>query len=281
MCVQPSAGIPKMEEAGEENLMNRPGLIAALIAVTAIALFAQRPAFNEFEVAVIKPAPSDSPGRYIRMQSTNRFFAKGMTLKQLVAAAYSLNPKEIFGGPEWTDTDHYDTVAKTPGQVEPNPDEQMAMLRKLLADRFQLAFHREQKEMPIYALTVAKSGPKLQKSTAPVDEQPYLITVVLPDHLRLPARNATIGQFAATMRHAWLDRPVVDRTGISGRYDFVLEWTPDETQFGGELHLPANPDNPEPDLFAAVQQQLGLRLEATRGPTEILVIDRVKQPSEN
>ncbi len=257
--------------------------VALLAAISVSALFAQRPAFDQFEVATVKPAPSDASltGRYIRMQSTNRFYAKNMTLKQLVAAAYTLNPKQIAGGPNWIETDHFDTVAETPGQTQPNTDEQMRMLRQLLTDRFQLAFRRQEKEMPIYTLNVAKTGSKLKESAAPADEQPYLINTVFPDHLRLPARNATMTQFTWMLRRAVLDRPVVDRTGLTGRYDFVLEWFPDETQFGGELPLKPNPDNPEPDLFGAVQEQLGLRLESTRGPAEVLVIDRVERPSEN
>jgi uncharacterized protein (TIGR03435 family) len=96
----------------------------------------------------------------------------------------------------------------------------------------------------------------------------------------LPARNATMAQFASIMNRAILDRPVVDKTGLSGKYDFDLEWTPDETQFGGQVPQ-GTPEHPKPDLFAALQQQLGLRLEATKGPIEALVIDRVERPSEN
>src|SRR6185295_12463233 len=123
-----------------------------LLTIAAVSLSAQspatRPAFDSFEVATIKPAAVDSLGRYIRMQSTNRFYAKGFTLQALVAAAYSLTPRAISGGAAWTETDRYDILASTPGAVQPNLDEQMSMLRKLLTDRFQLTFHREPKELP-------------------------------------------------------------------------------------------------------------------------------------
>ena len=237
-----------------------------------------------FEVATIKPADPNSPGRYIRMQSVNRFYAKGFTLNALVAAAYSLTPRAISGGPAWTDSDRYDILASTPGDVQPKLDEQMAMLRKLLTDRFQLTFHRESKELPVFAITVAKGGPKLKPSTAPAGTLPELINVIYPEekggvHVMLPARNATILQFAAMMQRTVLDRAVVDQTGLSGTYDFDLEWTPDENQFGG--NLPRSVESTKPSLFVAMQEQLGLRLEATRGPVSALVIDRVERPSEN
>jgi uncharacterized protein (TIGR03435 family) len=96
------------------------------------------------------------------MQSAHRFYVKNYSLKSLVGAAYNLTPRAISGGPAWAGSDHYDILAGTPGEVQPTLDEQMSMLRKLLGDRFKLTFHREQKEFSIYALTVAKNGPKLK-----------------------------------------------------------------------------------------------------------------------
>jgi uncharacterized protein (TIGR03435 family) len=261
---------------------------AVWLLLSPIALFAQTPvtgpAFNAFEVATIKPTSANSRGRYIRMQSVNRFYAQGFSLQALVAAAYSLSPRAISGGPPWTDSDLFDILASTPGNVQPNLEEQMAMLRKLLTDRFQLNFHREPKELPIFAITVAKGGPKLKPSGAPPGTLPELINTIYPEerggvHVELPARNATILQFAAMMQRTVLDRAVVDQTGLSGTYDFDLEWTPDENQFGGSL--PRSVEPTKPSLFAAMQEQLGLRLEATKGPVQALVIDRVERPSEN
>jgi uncharacterized protein (TIGR03435 family) len=194
---------------------------------------ATRPAFDAFEVATIKPTPADfQGGRFIRMQSAHEFAAKNFTLMALVAAAYNLNPQAISGGPDWADSDCYDIVAAAPNEARPNLDEQMSMLRKLLTDRFKLTFHREQKELSIYVLTVAKSGPKLKESTTPADEAPVLVNRMFHGRALLPARNATMVQLASILQRAVLDRPVMDKTGLSGRYDFDLEWTPDETQFG-------------------------------------------------
>ena len=240
-------------------------------------------------MATIKPVEADAPkGRYIVMQGVNRFVEKDYTLKLLIAAAYDLNPHTISGGPSWIDSDHYDILALTPGDTRPDRDAQMAMLRTLLADRFKLTFHREPKEFSIYALEIAKGGAKLEakdgtglrESTAPPDDPPKLITTVYPQKLVLPARNATMAEFVSLLQRAVLDRPVVDRTGLTGRYDFDLEWAPDETQFGGEVGV-ASPDAQSAPFFTAIQQQLGLRLEATRGPVEALVVDTAERPSPN
>lgn len=270
--------------------MRRPTSRLVLVLV-AVGSFGQppetRPKFDAFEVATIKPtAPDWSGGRFIRMQSADRFVARNHALRTLLAAAYELHPHAIVGGPAWTDSDRYDILAKTPGTVRPNLNEQMAMLRKLLTDRFKLTFHRGSKELPIYALTVAKTGAKLKESAASQDASPEgpppLVFVISPQLVRLPGHNASMSELASVMQRAALDRPVVDKTGISGRYDFDLEWTPDESQFGGVLGRPASSDDSgKPGLFAAIQQQLGLRLEATRGMVALLVIDHVERPSEN
>src|ERR1700721_380004 len=131
----------------------------------------------------------------------------------------------------------------------------MSMVRSLLTDRFKLTFHREQKVFSIYELQVAKGGPKL-KETASHPDDPAVVGpgVVYPQRIVLPGRNATMGNFVSLLQRAILDRPVVDKTGLSGKYDFDLEWAPDETQFGGAVPA-GNPDPPKPDLFAALQQQ--------------------------
>src|SRR5262245_39267812 len=114
---------------------------------------------TSFEVATIKPtAPDDRSGRFMTMQGAHQFVAKRYTLKYMVAAAYNLPLHLISGGPEWTDSDPYDILAATPGEKKPSSDEQLSMLRSLLAERFKLTFHREPKEVPVYVLTVAKNG---------------------------------------------------------------------------------------------------------------------------
>lgn len=234
-----------------------------------------------FEVATIKPVPADlKVPRYFIMQGANRFVMKYYTLKLMIALAYNLSPKVISGGSGWVDSDHFDIVALTPGDTRPSQPQQMAMLRTLLTDRFKLSFHREAKEFSIYALEMDKGGPKLKQSTGPTSDPAQLISTVYSDHLHLPARNASMSDFASLLQRALLDRPVVDKTGLTERYDFDLDWAPDETQFGGDL--PSAPaDAQAAPFFTAIQQQLGLRLEATRGPVEALVIDHAEPPSAN
>lgn len=250
--------------------------------VLAPSLFAQQPAGTPaFEVATIKPVESNpKSARFIVMEGPHRFVEKDYTLKLLIAAAYNLNPKAVSGGPSWIESEHYDILAITPGDKQPNHDQQMEMLRTLLAERFKLTFHHESRVFPIYTLEIAKGGSKLRRSAAPDAQQPALISTVYPQRILMPARNASMADFVSVLQRAVLDRPVVDKTGLTGRYDFDLEWAPDESQFGGDV-APAPSDVAVPPFFTAIQQELGLRLEASRGPVEAIVIDHAEHPSAN
>jgi uncharacterized protein (TIGR03435 family) len=251
-----------------------------LLIVCAQAAQAPQPG-PAFEVATIKPVESTSKSpRYIVMEGPHRFVEKDYTLKLLIAAAYNLNPKAVSGGPSWIESDHFDILALTPGETQPSHDQQMAMLGTLLAERFKLSWHHESKVFSIYALEIAKGGSKLKPSTAPATDQPALISTVYPQRILLPARNASMSDFVSMMQRAILDRPVVDKTGLAGRYDFNLEWAPDESQFGGDIP-PAPSDASIPPFFTALQQQLGLRLEATRGRIETIVVDHAERTSAN
>lgn len=269
-------------------MVRRIAVVALLISASGILAQSSapspavpRPKFDTFEVATIKPIEPDAKsGRYITMQGNNRFVEKAYTLKLLIAAAYDLNPRTISGGPSWVESDHYDIVAVTPGEVRPTRQEQMSMLRSLLTDRFKLTFHREPRDFSIYQLELSKSGSKLKETAVPNDPPTVGPGVVYPQRIVMPARNATMGDFASLLQRAILDRPVVDKTGLSGRYDFDLEWAPDETQFNGDGPT-SSPDAPSPPLFSAIQQQLGLRLVATRGPVDALIIDKAEHPSAN
>ena len=260
------------------RILLRTMLAVAVISASSSDAQDKTTASPSFEVATIKPSESNAKsGRYIVMQGNNRFVAKYYTLKLLVAAAYDLSPKVISGGPGWIDSDHFDIVALTPGENKPPRELQMAMLRTLLLDRFKLGFHREPRTLSIYELDVTKSGPKLKRSTAPESDPAALISTVFPDHIHLPARNATMGEFVSVLQRAVLDRPVVDKTGLTGKYDFDLDWAPDETQFGGQVPV-AGADASSAPFFVAIEQQLGLHIEATRGSVQALVVDRAEQP---
>jgi bla regulator protein blaR1 len=233
-----------------------------------------------FEVATIKPSKPGTPGKGFGVRGRH-FSTKNTSVSDIITFAYGVHARQITGGPAWLETDKYDLDAQPDGEGQPNDKQWKTMVQKLLADRYKLTFHREKKELSVYAIVVGKTGPKLTKSEGDPNGLPALFFRRLG---MLPARNATIADFAGLMQAAVLDRPVVDQTGLPGRYDFTLTWTPDEFQFGGQgantPPPPANTDAP-PDLFTAMQQQLGLKFESTKAPAEVLVIDRVEKPSEN
>jgi uncharacterized protein (TIGR03435 family) len=232
-----------------------------------------------FEVATIKPSKPDRPGRAITMNGVN-FATINTTLGDLIAFAYGVHAKQIISGPAWLETEKYDLSARPEAEGMPNQKQLKTMVQKLLGDRFKLSFHRDKKELSVYAITVAKGGPKLAKSEADPNGLPGLF---FRGRGVLPARNANMGDLASVLQGAVLDRPVVDQTGLSGKFDFTLTWTPDQFQFPGFPAGPPAAENPDapPDLFTAMQQQLGLKLESTKAPAEVLVIDRVEKPSEN
>ena len=238
---------------------------------------APRPKFDAFDVATVKPIEPDAQrGRTFHMEGPHRWVATNYTLKNLIALAYDLNPKTISGGPAWMESQLYNIEAISPGEIQPTRLEQMRMLRALLVERFGLKFHREPKEFSIYELTVAKGGPKLKPAAKP-DDPPYILGVVYPGKIEVPAKSVTMDDFVAMLQRATLDRPTVNKTGLTGVYDFTLDWAQDESQYGGEV--PKAPDDATvPPLFTAVQEQLGLKLVATRGMVSTMVVDAAQKP---
>lgn len=233
-----------------------------------------------FEVATIKPSNPDRPGKAFLVRG-RQFSTLNTTTSEMIAFAYGVQARQIVGGPDWLDKDKYDLLAVPDGEGQPNSDQWKMMLRKLLADRFQLVFHHDKKELSVYAIVVAKNGPKLAKSQADPHGLPSLFFRGLGT---LPAANATIGDLAGVLQGAVLDRPVVDQTGLTGKYDFTLTWTPDQFQFRGMGATPPAPsDNPSapPDLFTAMQDELGLKLESTKASVDVMVLDKVERPSAN
>jgi uncharacterized protein (TIGR03435 family) len=177
-------------------------------------------------------------------------------------------------------TDRWDIEAKpdTPGQ--PSGEQMREMVQKLLAERFSLKVHEEKRMIPAYILTVGKDGPKLTKSANSAGLTGFTMGPLGVMH----AGSATTGDLARILQNGILDRPVLDQTGLDGRWDFTLKWTPDESQFVGmPVAVPPSGDdaNAPPPLFTAIQEQLGLRLEAQKADVPVLVIDHVDHPSAN
>ena len=234
-----------------------------------------------FEVATIKPSIPDRPGKVFTVKG-RQVLTINTTANDLITFAYDLHTRQIVGGPPWMESEKYDVTGQPESEGVPSRVQLSAMMRKLLEDRFKFTFHREKRELPVYAITVAPGGPKLTKNDNNPNGLPGLFFKGLGT---LPAMNATMGDLAGVMQTAVLDRPVLDKTGLQGRWDFTLRWTPDETQFVNMgvrvTPPPANDPDAPPGLFTAFQEQLGLKLESTKGPVEVLVVDKIDKPSEN
>lgn len=269
----------------------------------ALTLFlCQDPKGSEFEVASIKPDAPDARGMFIRTTAGGRVNISNMTLKEMIVLAYRIQPYQISGGPPWLTTAHWDISAKP--ETTPKDRELQLMLQALLADRFQLTLRRETKELPVYALVLGrkdgKLGPNLVESKEgacaqpdfnkpPTPQQPgkpFALNcgqmLMQPRELRAVATPiANIVPMLARL----LGRTVVDKTGLTGKYDINMEWTPDESQLATLLPpdapKPPPSDTPGPTIYTALQEQLGLKLESQKGPVEVFFVERAEKPSEN
>jgi len=188
------------------------------------------------------------------------------TLKGMIETAYDLRDFQIFGGPGWVNSERYDVLAKSESAVEDNQAIRRR-LQTLLAERFQLQLHRETKDLPEYALRVGKNGTRLSAG------EPSRVEGIERSCGQMVATRATMGNLVFMLSRQ-LDRPVIDDTGLPGKYKFDLKWTPDAGPCTGAT-------DDRPSLFTALQEQLGLKLESIKGPVDSLVIDSAARPSEN
>jgi uncharacterized protein (TIGR03435 family) len=233
-----------------------------------------------FDVATIKPSEPDKQGKGIRVNGRN-FTTLNTSLADLIEFAYGVHLKQIVGAPEWIDKDKFDIAAVPDAEGQPNDKQWKGMIKKLLVERFKLTFHEDKKELSVYALTTAKTGPKLIKSEA-TQPLPGLFFHPTPGGIMLTVKNATMPDLTNLLQSAVLDRPVVDQTAIQGRWDFDLTWTPDDSQFNGRFKTPPQTtENPPAELFTAIQEQLGLKLEATKAAVAVMMIDHAEKPSAN
>jgi uncharacterized protein (TIGR03435 family) len=234
-----------------------------------------------FEVATIKPSQPDRPGKAFRVRGTH-FSTFNTSLTDLVTFAYGVQQKQIINAPAWMTSDKWDIEAQPDVPGAPNDRQWKSMLQKLLADRYQLKFHNETKELPAYVLRVGEAGNKMTKSDSDNPLPGLFFTSISP--VKLNVQNATMIDFVGLMQSAVLDRPVVDETKLAGRWNFALTWTADESQFGGmgvKVPPPTESADAPPPLFTAIQEQLGLKLGADKAQVPVLVIDKVEKPSAN
>jgi uncharacterized protein (TIGR03435 family) len=230
------------------------------------------------EVAAIRPSPPNAPRTVLTFRGS-MIVIQRMSLNDLIEYAWNVQEKQIIDGPGWMTTDKWDIEAKpdTPGM--PSSDQLRQMVEKLVGERFALRSHEEKREMAAYVLALGKDGPKMTKSADQSGGPRYSVG---PGGL-IRMLNANMGDFAALLQRTTLDRPVLDQSGLRGRWDFVLRWRWDESQFGGQVP-PPTADDPAaslPPLFTALQEQLGLKLESQKADVPVLVIDHVAHPSPN
>jgi uncharacterized protein (TIGR03435 family) len=234
-----------------------------------------------FDVATIKPNPSGGTSLQGLTLRGRSMIVRNGSLNDLITFAYSLQIKQLVGAPDWTGSDRYDIDAIPDQPGTPNLEQMRSMVRKLLADRFKLTFHHEKRELSAYVLTAGKTGQKLT---------PTQIKGTLPGFYYSPGTggltlhlvNGTMTDFTSFLQMLVLEKPVVDQTGITGRFDSNVTFTPDQTQFNGNVPKLPSSDVPDaPDLFTAIQQQLGLRLAAEKTAVDVLAIDHVEKPSAN
>jgi uncharacterized protein (TIGR03435 family) len=254
--------------------MNRATPQVSLILLALLRLHGQTPARQAFEVASIKPSDPNAHGS---SSNTDRRFVtiKNWTLKRLVQRAYDVQDYQVTGGPNWLDDYHFDISAKVDEAEEELKGKQgqirlMAMYQSLLAERFQLQFHRESKTLPIYNLVTAKSGFKLTAVAATGSQS------MSNNGGLLTCKGVDMPAFAVFLSRT-MERPVQDATGTPGVFDFKLEWQPQDPS--GKA--PSGIEPAAASIFTALQEQLGLKLEAAKGPVEIIVVEHAEKPTEN
>jgi uncharacterized protein (TIGR03435 family) len=244
-------------------------LLFALLLPTAFAQQAPPPAPLTFEAATIKPYPKND-NTWDLHSTPDGYTGMDISLYKLVQEAYGIyDPKLVTGGPSWIDKDRFDLEAKfdttqLPLAAKLTYRQRAAMLQSLLADRFHLKVHHETRSFPVFDLVLAKGGPKLQPSEHHHD---YGSLHTANDAVE----NGTTGDIAYDLRSP-TGRPVIDRTGLTGRYDYHLHFS---------SSLSPAPDSNEPSVFTAVEEQLGLKLVPSTAPLDVLVIDSAEKPSAN
>jgi len=296
----------------------RPFLLTALLAGGLANALGQAQQNLAFEVASMKPSPTPAPGARVfygpprggpGTSDPGRITWAAASLMSILMAAYDVQGFQI-NAPDWAPATRYDIVANLPAGT--TKAQVASMWQTLLRDRVGLAVHRESKEFRVYELTVAKSGPKMKQTDLPATAEPFdfgsgspkmgpngalemngmgSVVMVMPTATgataRLAAKGFTMPELAARLG-GWTSHPIIDQTGLAGRFDFVLEFTPDMSRFPGEPRGPRESapgegaSDPGSDAAAAVEKQLGLKLTEAKAMLDVIVVDRAeKTPAEN
>jgi uncharacterized protein (TIGR03435 family) len=248
-------------------------------------------AVPKFDVVTVKPSDPNRPGKGFTIRGRH-VMTINTNLNDLITFAYGLHAKQIIGAPEWFGTEKFDIDGVPDVEGRPNSKQMKLLIQSALTDRFKLTFHNDEKELSVYALVIGKAGPKL---TATIHQPAEPVNFLYRNLGALMVTNATMKDFCDGMQGSAMDKPVVDHTGLTGRYDFTLNWTPDDSQFlqmgvpkppppqagAGAPATPADDPNAPPSLSTAMQEQLGLKFESVRASAPVFVIDHVEKPSAN
>jgi len=224
----------------------------------------------DWEVVTIRP--TDPNGHGGGAHSAREVAVDGQTVQGMLLFGCGLHPRQLVNAPEWTASERWDVRGIPDVAGRPSLRQMQVLVCKVLQERFGLVSHRESREMAVYALSLAKGGPKLKKSAGDPNGLPSDNEQQNGGQMTVRAENMSMGELTLMMRF-YLDRPVVDETGLMGRYDFSLEWTKDEPQASGP--------NAPPGIFTAIQEQIGLKLEPMKATTDVLVIEKVERPGPN
>ena len=230
-------------------------------------------AHPEFEVATVKPSDPKNGSKGFRSGDGRRINCDNETVADIVEFVFGVHAKQIVGAPQWFFDERWDVDGYPDVPGEPDYKQMQGMYRKLLEERFGLKMHRETRTMGAYVLTVAKGGPKLSKSVDQEAMSDTTFTQWSSQRRVLRVTSTTMAEFATTM-DSQLDKPLVDQTGLTGKWDFLLKWRSETAP---------EPDDPNalPGIFTAIQEQIGLKLEGVKAPVDAIVIDHVERPSAN
>jgi uncharacterized protein (TIGR03435 family) len=240
----------------------------------------------QFDVISVKPGKDTMT----RMQFTpDGLRGSGVTVRFLLYEGYGgINHEQVIGEPAWSNTQGFDIEAKVapadaPALGKMTFEQRRTMFQSILADRFKLVVHHETRELPIYVLSVAKGGPKLKPSAPddPAAPAPRRIGLMITRG-KVTANDTQLSTLVTVLSRT-LGRTVIDKTGLTGNYDFSLEYAPEEggpPPPGGGTQ-PASPSDSAPSIFTALKEQLGLKLDSAKGPVDVVVIDHIEKPAEN
>jgi uncharacterized protein (TIGR03435 family) len=271
--------------------MMRRVLFLVGLAIAGPLLQAQSAGTPSFDVTSVKLSQVHDEESASFVQPGGRYTATNVTLRMLMKSAYGLHDDQLIGGPGWINTDRFDVSAKAEGYTSPSGfrDQARLMLRPLLADRFKLVVRREQRDLPVYALVKAgrELGPQIRQSDArdcdggpkamptppraaePEAPMPCGAEIYRPGHLA--GRAMALSNFVLNVSR-YTDRVVVDRTGLEGKFDWDVQWVPDNLTAAGA------PPPEGPPLFEALREQAGFRIERQRASVEVLVVERAERP---